>query len=214
MSEELEKVINTLADTSAGWVDRRDAADALGELAGKSLAALRKHADEGDVDVRAAVRRALEKLDVGAGAQRPPSAEKGAVSRPTLKELAQACEKKLKRAVKPQGNGFVVRVQTRKGRTQDVFIQPHTRPDGRELIRVSTQCGEADAETIAWAIRSNTELMYCAFSVHSVDTKEQLQLVNNFNPDQVTPDMVKDAVKEIAFYGDWLEQKLTGKDDH
>src|SRR5690606_32607169 len=108
---------------------------------------------------------------------------------------------------KAKGDGFVVRVQCRDGRTQDVLIAPHQRSDGRELIRVSTQCGEADADTIAWAIRSNAELMYCAFSVVSKGDEERLIIVNNFNPDEVTPTMVKDAVKEIAYYGDWLESK-------
>tara|TARA_R110001592_G_scaffold43707_1_gene141348 strand:- start:952 stop:1575 length:624 start_codon:yes stop_codon:yes gene_type:complete len=207
MLQDLKKIIDTLKDTSNGWVDRRDAADALGDIAGHAMAALRAHASESDVDVRTAVKRALAKV----GAVGTVSS---ATAPPTLAALAQACEKKLKRAVKAKGNGFVVRVQTKDGRTQDVLIAPHKRPDGRELIRVSTQCGEANSETIAWAIRSNAELMYCAFSVVTKGDKELLVIVNNFNPDEVTPTMVKDAVKEIAYYGDWLESKLSGKDDY
>jgi len=214
MQEELKKIIEALSDTSAGWVGRRDAADALGDLASRALAALREHAADGDVDVRAAVERALGKVGVSAGNRATAPSDQSAVRKPTLQELAQACEKKMKRAVKPYGKGYMVRVQTKGGRAQDVLIQPHTRPDGRELIRISTFCGEADADTIGWAIRSNAKLMYCAFSVHAHGDKEQLMLINNFNPDQVTPDMVRDAVKEIAFYGDWLEKKLTGKDEH
>lgn len=213
MMEELDKIIAGLSDKSNGWVDRRDAADALGEIASRSLKALHAHAGEDDVDVRSAVERALEKVGVSAGSVRAAPSEESAVRVPTIKELAQACEKKMKRAIKPHGDGYVVRVQTREGRTQDVLIEPVKRPDGRELIRVSTQCGEADADTIAWAIRSNAKLMYCAFSVHAHDDKELIMLVNNFTPDHVTPEQVKNSVKEIAFYGDWLEKKLTGEDN-
>lgn len=215
MLEELDKNIKTLDDTSAGWVTRRDAVEALGLAAKKSLAALKAHANEKDVDVRAAVVRAL--ADVGAsGGGAPPSA--GAPPKPvkatppTMKELAQACAKKGKRGIKPEGDGFIVRVQLKDDRVQYVQIARHKRGDGRELIRVSTECGGADAESIAWAIRSNGQFVYCAFCVEERGGKEHLTIVSNFDPNLVTPVMVKDAVKEIAFYGDWLEQKLTGED--
>jgi len=210
MLNDLKNIIEALDDDDAGWVGRRDAADALGEIAANALAALHAHADEKDVDVRTAVQKSLARAGVGSGGAAPtPTAV-----RPTLKELAQACEKKMKRAVKPQGAGFVVRVQTKAGRTQDVFIAPKKREDGRELLRVSTQCGVADDETLAWAIRRNSQLMYCAFSVEPHGDAEHLVIVKNFNPDYVTPAMVKDAVKEIAFYGDWLEKKLSGEDKY
>jgi hypothetical protein len=211
MMKDLDNIIEALADSSAGWVTRRDAAEALGEIAGKSLAALKAHAEESDVDVRTAVQRALG--DIGASGSAAP-VQQGSPKRAALKDLARACEKKMRRAVKAQGDGFLVRVQTKEGRTQDVLIQPHKRSDGRELVRVSTQCGEADADTIAWAIRSNAKLMYCTFCVHTHEGKEQLMILSNFNPEHVTPGMVKDAVKEIAHYGDWLEKKLTGEDKH
>jgi hypothetical protein len=214
MLEEIDKIISELSDTSNGWVDRRDAADNLGMIASKALMALHAHAEDGDVDVRTAVQAALEKVGVSAGTERAAPSEKSAVPVPTLKDLAQACEKKMKRAIKPHGDGYVVRVQTKEGRTQDVHITPVKRPDGRELIRVSTQCGEADADTIAWAIRSNAKLMHCAFCVHTHDDQEQIMLARSFTPDQVSTEMVKNTVKEMAFYGDWLEKKLTGEDSY
>jgi hypothetical protein len=212
MLDDLNNIVNALADSSAGWVARRDAAEALGQIAQTSLTALRSHKDEGDVDVRVAVERAL--ASIGAGASNvAATAARGASEEPTLKELAQACEKKLRRAIKPEDDGYLVRVQMKQGRTQDVIIQPHKRSDGREMIRASTQCGKPDAETIAWAIRSNDKLSYCAFSIHGEGEEERLVIVKNFDPARVTGEMVKDAVKEIAFYGDWMEKKLTGEDN-
>lgn len=212
MLKSLEKIIAALADTNSGWVARRDAAEVLGEIAKKSLAALKAHANEKDTDVRVAVDRALAQIAL------PPTSASGAPpaesAPPTMKELALACVKKPKRAVRREGNGFVVRSAMKEGRTQDVLIARFTRDDGRELIRVSTECGPADGETIAWAVRNNSQCMYCAFNVEARDGVDHLTILSNFDPKHVTPGMVRDAVKEMAYYGDWLEQKLTGGDAH
>jgi len=216
MYESLDKTIENLRDTSAGWVTRRDAAVALGEFAKRALATLHAHADEKDVDVRRGVEEALWAVDKPASsptAKRAPAAKPRKPSPPTMKELAQACIRKGKRAVKPDGNGFVVRTQSRDGRTQDVRIDRYKQSDTREMIRVSTTCGEANAETIDWAIRSNNKFMYCAFCLEERDGKDYLMIVSNFDPELATPELVKNAVKEIAYYGDWLEKKLTGEDN-
>ena len=213
-SKSFENTIKSLEDTSGGWVTRRDAAVALGEYAKRALAVLNAHVNEKDVDVRKGVEDALQAAGASAA---PPSGGRVAArparpAPPTMKELAQACIRKGKRAVKPDGDGFLVRVQTRDRRTQDVRIDRHKRPDTREMIRVSTDCGQADEDAIAWAIRSNSKFMYCAFCVEEREGADHITIVSNFDPDIVAPEMVKNAVKEIAYYGDWLEKKLTGED--
>lgn len=219
MLKALDKIIQALADTNSGWVGRRDAAEALGEIAKKSLAALNAHANEKDTDVRSAVERALAQAGAPAAAT-PPTASgpetdaPAAATPPTMKALALACVKKPKRAVRREGSGFVVRSAMKDGRTQDVTIARHTRDDGREMIRVSTLCGPADSESIAWALRTNSQFMFCAFHVDTRDGVDYLSLVSHFDPKHVTPAMVKDSVKEMAYYGDWVDQKLTGGDTH
>lgn len=213
MLNALDEIIAALNDTNAGWVARRDAAEALGELARKSLAALRARADEKDTDVRAAVERALATIavpDAPAGGD-GEGEERNAP--PTMKALALACVKKPKRAVRRDENGFTVRVQMKDDRTQDVQVVRYTRDDGRELIRITTDCGPADSETIGWAVRNNGQFMYCAFTVEEREGTEHLRIVKNFDMKHVTPGLVRDAVKEMAHYGDWMEKKLTGKDD-
>lgn len=212
MLNELENIITALADTNSGWVARRDAAEALGEIAKKSLAALQAHVSEKDTDVRSAVEKALAQVGTPAAATTgaPATAPAAAPTPPTMKELALACVKKPNRAVRREGTGFIVRVALKNERTQDVHIERHIRDDGRELIRVSTECGPADAESIAWAVRSNSQLMFCAFNVDEREGVDHLCLVRNFDPKHVTPAMVKDVVKEMAYYGDWLENKLGG----
>jgi hypothetical protein len=215
MFEEIEATIKTLNDSSAGWVNRRDAAVALGEYARRATAALHSRADEEDVDVRRGVEEALKSLGSPgppAPVGRAPSAATVKPAPPTMKELAQACHRKSRREVRPDGEGFVVRVRLKDDRTQEVRIARHKRPDGHQVIRVSTECGAADDKSIAWAIRSNDQFLYCAFCLVSREDGEHLSIVSNFDPDLVQPEMVKNAVKEIAYYGDWLEKKLSGED--
>lgn len=233
MYDALDKTIAELKDTSAGWVTRRDAALALGEFTRRALAALHEHANEKDVDVRMGVEAGLKAAGApaapgatsrragspGASSQRATSQGAASAPRPskpsptTMKELAQACIRKGKRTVKQDGDGFLVRVQMKGERTQDVRIDRYKEPDTREMIRVSTACGEADAESIAWAIRSNHKFLYCAFCVEERDGRDYLTIVSNFDPELATPALVKNAVKEIAYYGDWLEHKLSGEDN-
>lgn len=217
MFEELEATIKTLNDTSAGWVNRRDAAVTLGEYAKRAAAALHARAQEPDVDVRRGVDEALKLL----GSPLPPAPSGKAAapasarpSPPTMKELAQACARKSRREVRPDGDGFVVRVRLKDDRSQEVRIERHKRADGHEMIRVSTECGAADEKSIAWAIRSNDQFLYCAFCLEPRETGDHLTIVSNFDPELVQPEMVKNAVKEIAYYGDWLEKKLTGEDNY
>jgi len=212
MFKDLDLIVASLADANAGWVVRRDAAEALGEVARRSLASLQAHLQDADTDVRAAVEKAWR------GVTPPPPAEGGEStadpSPPSMKTLALACVKKPKRAVRRDENGFTVRVQMKDERAQDVQVTRLTREDGRDLIRIVTDCGPADGETISWAVRNSDQFMYCAFSVEERDGVEHLRIVKNFDMKHVTPGLVRDAVKEIAYYGDWLEKKLTGGDDH
>jgi len=214
MFEELDRTIASLKDTSAGWVTRRDAALALGEYAKRARAALEAQAGEKDVDVRKGIEDGLAMAGTSAA---PPASTTRAPERPsppTMKELAQACIRKGRRAVKPDGDGFLVRVQTKADRTQDVRIDRYKQEGTREMIRLSTVCADADDDSIAWAIRSNNKFIYCAFCVEERDGTDRIMIVSNFDPELVTPEMVKNAVKEIAHYGDWLERKLTGEDNY
>jgi hypothetical protein len=214
MIEDLNKTIAALADTRAGWVIRRDAAELLGELAKRSLTALKANVNEHDTDVRSAVEKALASVGNAGGGASESAGEAAAGTPPTMKALALACVKKPKRAVRREGTGFVVRSAMKEGRTQDVTISRFKREDGRELIRVYTECGPADPESIAWAVRNNNQCIYCAFNVEDRDGVDHLTIVAHFDPKHVTPGMVRDAVKEMAYYGDWLEQKLGGGDAH
>ena len=59
MVKDVKKAIANLANRKAGWVTRRDAAEALGAAVSEATTALRAHADDSDSDVQSAVKRAL-----------------------------------------------------------------------------------------------------------------------------------------------------------
>lgn len=205
MLKEIDKAASELADARSSWVNRRDAADVLGSAAERSIRALHSHRQDKDVDVRDATGRALGR--VGAAlAGMPP--QRGYA----LEELAQACVKPGERSVEPDADGFVVIVETGNGRRQRVSIRPL---DGRrgKLIVLTTRCGKATAECISWALRTNMDLALSALALAKEGEEDWLVLRSCYLPDEATPQEIKASVKELAFYGDWIERKLSGAED-
>jgi len=203
--KELEEAQAKLADSSAGWVTRRDAADLLGRIAQDAIRRLQQFAEDEDTDVRTAVQSALDALD-----QPPPMA----ASKPySLRTLAESCHKPPARTVHPDGPGYVVEVQLKERRNQWVYIMPCERKDKTPLIQIYTYCGEPTSQVGTWALRNNRKLIHCAFAVHRSDNGKHLILIENMDQRLATPQRVKASVKEMALYGDWLEKKVTGLDD-
>ncbi|HOZ46024.1 MAG TPA: hypothetical protein PLO37_09845 [Candidatus Hydrogenedentes bacterium] len=208
MLEELDKAAADLANKKAGWVFRRDAAELFGQAAAKSLAALRAHEDDADVDVRGAVARALGTASAGLTGI-APEASPTAYS---IKELARACEKPGKRTVEPSGEGYVVDVAVKGARTQKVYLMPDKGENGIETIRIFTVCGPPKPEALGWALRTNMKLALCGFAIMDWQGEEQLVLTDCYLAEHVSPKEIRAAVKEAAAYGDWIEHKLTGAD--
>jgi hypothetical protein len=200
----LDPLINALANTQAGWVTRRDAAEALGAAAQKACGALDKHREDADVDVRRAVQQAI------AAVHKPAPAEK--LSPPSLRELVEPLARPGRREVVQEADGYAITLQLKGERRQKILVQPVTRKDGKEIIRVFTWCGEATPEKYEWLLRSNTRLSYCAFTLLEEQGVLRVALVASLSRDRATTAKVKSAVKEMAFYGDWLEQQTSTAD--
>ncbi len=209
MSEQLKADIRNLTNRDAGWVDRRDAADSLGAAASQALAALHAHKDESDVDVQIAVRKALgiarSGLD-GIAAVKPDSGY-------ALKDLVKGLERPPKRIVTPSENGFLIDVTVGENRKQQIHVEHHEPKKGMQLVRVFTRCGAPKEDSYRWALQTNMDFAQCALALTEEDGQEMLWLVNNFLASHVTPQEIKMAVKEIAYYGDWIEKKMTGADE-
>ncbi len=209
MYEEIAQTAKILADADSGWVDRRDSAQKLGDIAAKALDALRQFGDELDVDVRRAVDEALGNASAALAGVEPVRQSKHY----TLEELARSCEREDNRVVAPHEDGFVVQVDLKSGRHQAVFIMPHTLRDGGELIRVFTKCGAPTDQSLEWALRANMKLSQGALAIDKKDGEKEFVLINCFLASETTPLEIKDAVKRIAFYGDWVETKLSDLDE-
>lgn len=206
MLEDLDRSISTLRNQSAGWATRKEIAHTLGEIARRALHALRELKDDQDHDVRNAVRSVLRQLPS------VDAAPEGAPHDFALEELAQHCAKPGSRTVFADGDGYRIVVRIGEGRSQSVYIQPAQKDDGSRLLRVYSPCGKPDASSAAWALRSNATLIGCAFAVENFDRFEHLIIVENFERDRVSPAEILVAVKQVAFYGDWLEQRLSDED--
>lgn len=209
MSQSLEKTISSLHDRDAGWVSRRDAAEALGKVAAEAVSALVAQKDEPDVDVRTAVRSALGWASAGLRSIKPVPQSRSY----TLEELANACAKEGRRKVEGKGDEYIVYVTTKEGRQQIVYITPDRRSDGLDLVRVYTRCGPAGADTMRWALENNLKLVHGALALSTADGREEFVIVNCLIAGEATPDGVLASVKEMAHYGDWMEQKLAGRDE-
>lgn len=202
MLQELERNIAALKDSSTAWIARRDAADFLGEVARRALTALKAFKTDGDTDVRSAVLKALEEAGVR-------TAE---ASSYTLDQLAAGCAKVNERRVAVHGTGYVVEVRLANGRHQLVYLLPETRKEGEPVVRLITYCGKPSEEAYEWALQANMKFLHGALALEGEDDKARLVLTEMLALEAATPEQVKRSVKELAFYGDWMEQRLTGMD--
>jgi hypothetical protein len=201
----LEKAAAELANGRAGWVIRRDAAEELGKVAEFALRTLLARRQEPDVDVKSAVDRALSRVSA-ALAGVPP---KGGYS---LEELAGACAKPSERVVTRDGDAFTVEVAMKDGRRQRIRVERADRGRGA-IVFLSTECGAVAPDALAWALRANADLSLSALALCKEGGDDRLVLRASYVASEATPLEIKAAVKEMAFYGDWIEQKLMGSDD-
>jgi hypothetical protein len=209
--EMLQEALGALNDSTQPYVYRRDAAEMLGRAAAHAASALKRHENETDPDVRMAVERGLGEAQAALRGVTPRPLEKEAHS---LEQLARACEKKDKRVVTPHGDGFAIDVVVNDSRRQRVVLLNAAAQDGSRLVRVFTTCGPPTEKMFKWALRTNLQFVHGALALTEEEGREQLVMTCNFPADEVGPDEVKAAVKEVAFYGDWIERKLTREDVH
>lgn len=210
MFKKIDAVARTLSDSDAGWVHRRDAAETLGKLASRALEVLKAHEGDSDRDVNDEIKRALGNATAALQGIEPVPQ----VRAYTLAELVEGLEKPGSRAVSAKGDGFQVTVELREDRSQVLHIEPYGRADGIDCVRVLTHCGPASDSTIRWALRNNMNMVQCAVATIEEEGGLKLVVVNSFLDGHITPGEMKACVKEIAYYGDWMENKLTGLDEH
>ena len=115
--------------------------------------------------------------------------------------------------VEQDGDAFIVKVIMKDGRHQSVHVRQFKRADGIALIQVYTVCGKADEKSYGWALRANMKLIQGAIAIASQGDDERFVLSTCFLANEVTRQEIKAAVKETAFYGDWIEQKVSGQDE-
>lgn len=212
MADWMERQAATLADAKAGWVTRRDAAEALGKVASRALEILHKHRDEPDVDVRSAIDKALAQATAELHGGALKSAAPAQPATAPLETLAQKLAKEGSRAVTPEGAGFLVHLKLRDGRAQDVHIASFTGKDGAAWARVSSLCGPYAEKAALWSLRANLDLSYCAIAVEDVEGAPRLLFRAALPLEGLTFEALKTCVKEAAYSADWMEKKLTGED--
>ncbi len=206
MADDLDRAITQLSNRDGTWVARRDAADFLGKVAARARTALSQFAQDADTDVRGAVAKAL-----GDAAWRDAGRDSPAAQL-TLEELVRAVERTGKRAARPVDGGFEVAVTLKNGRTQKVLVTRGTSEAGAETIRVRSRCGLADPKSTGWALRSNDRLPHCSIAIVEDGGQEWFEIGHSLRAQKATPDELRACIKEVAFYADWAEARLSKQD--
>jgi hypothetical protein len=209
MAGPLDQFIKKLGDKNAGWVNRRDAAQGLGAIAARAVQVLKTFEKDPDTDVRMTVSHALGVARAGLEGIAP-----AAGTGYTMDDFSREISKPPSRVVEKDGKGLSVVVTLPSNNTQRILIQSHEGVSRQKLIRVFTRCGKPRDGSYDWALKTNMNTAQCALALADEEGEEMLLLINHFLADEVTPSEIKSAVKEIAFYGDWIEQKMTGQDQH
>ena len=207
MESSVSKFVEALNNPQNGWVIRRDAAERLGRAALESITALSSHLKDKDMDVVIAIEACLEPLHVVL--QTRDKTRKHY----SFRDLAEGCQKKNSREVETHEKGYMITVTLPKKRRQRVYIMRYKSKDGRDMVRVFTMCGRANKDYEHLALQLNRKFSHAALALQKWKDEDYLVLVNNILRQEATPDMIKRCVKEMAYYGDWLEEKIEGTDE-
>ncbi|MFA7692387.1 MAG: hypothetical protein GX117_11065 [Candidatus Hydrogenedentes bacterium] len=203
MTKSIEELIQELGDKSAGWATRRNAAELLGKHAHRIVSELLFYKNDSDMDVKMEVERSITPLSLLLSDQSISDKQY------TLRELALACEKRQARHVETYQKGFVVTLRGQDGESQRVYINSVKSSDIPDSFRIFMLCGEITEENYPFIMTANSKLVHASFSIISFEGNKQLALVINIPVTDATPNLVKRSVKEIAYYGSWMEKKLS-----
>lgn len=210
MLDELEKTIQTLASSRSGWVSRRDAAENLGKAATLAYRMLAQYADEPDVDVQRAVYKALEDIRL---AVRDNTVTEVPARSITLADLVNALDKPGKRTVQTHDSGYRITIALPDSREQTVYVSSFKDQEGVEHVRLVSPCSSVTPDVVAKALRANFNMTCGALAITDLDGEPRLALVRLLPCAEATPREFKSIVKQIGFYADWLEKRLTHGSD-
>lgn len=208
MPDDIDRALAQLGQREGTWVARRDAADFLGKVAARAREGLARYAQDPDTDVRSAVARALGDASWRDAGRDSKNAHL------TLEELVRAIERPGKRSARPIDGGFEIVVTLKNGRTQKVFVTRGNSEAGAETIRVRSRCGTAEAGALEWALRTNDRLPHCSFAITEEGGAKFLEIGHSLREQKATADELRACVKEVAFYADWAEGRLSKEDTH
>ncbi len=207
MDGSIKEMVRVLKDLNAGGVARRDAAGALGKIVLESVSALSSHVKDKDMDVQVVVEKCMDQLH-----GLLETCEKNQ-NNYTLRALVEACEKKGEREVEEYENGYRITASLPNGRSQRLYVMRCKSNSGRDVVRILTMCGKSNKDYEHWALNLNRKLSYATFALQKWNNSEYIALVNNLTQQEATPAKVKRCVKEMAQYGDWIEEKMQGTDE-
>ncbi|MHC4600545.1 MAG: HEAT repeat domain-containing protein [Planctomycetota bacterium] len=212
----VEPLVRALGDVHAEV--RREAARTLASIGDeRALDALRKAGKDADARVAKAAREAVKTVESRTAPPPPPkpaASDAGDDRPPDRTALLRAALQGVDGSIAERKYGFKITVELVDGRKQYVrVVTDRSDPDGDPLLLFFTLCCEADPERYAWALKANARLPLGALAIREVGGREQLILMETFLEDHASVDEIRKAVLTLAEKGDYIENRITGKDN-
>jgi len=128
-------------------------------------------------------------------------------------ELVRQALEGLAREVQQAGEVFVARIPRGDQRYQTVNINPSDKDrDGNAVVTIDTICGPASKGHHEWALRQNLELPFGAIALRNVADIPHFVIVHRLIRQTADPLAVREAVENIARWGDAIEKALCEQD--
>ena len=216
----VQRLIETLDDPAR----KDEAAEALREITGQPLGAVRQAWAEW---ARTGV---APKPQVGEpGPLPPPTAQPSAEAAPqpsaqpqptppaeplSDEAIVQAIVADANIDVRQHSGGYVLTVPLEGGRRQRVTISFNAKDlEEESLVVVYTECAPADPKNFEWALRQNLRMSFGAIAIRDRSGQPTFVMVNTHPRSTLDPEELRKSVLLLASKGDKLEAALTQTDE-
>ena len=112
------------------------------------------------------------------------------------------------------GDRYLVRINFRDGRKQDVAVEPSKPAAAEKLLSISSVCGPAVSSYYEEALRLNSVMAHGRITICDIAGQPMFCATNTYPRETADPEEVRRSVLELAHQADAIERLLTNQDRH
>lgn len=114
--------------------------------------------------------------------------------------------------IRPEQDGFAMRVQLTNGRQQTVLVRESEHAMAEQLLVISSVCGMARSEYYERALRLNGEMLHGGVSITQTAEGPMFRISDTYPRTTVDAEEIRRSAHEIAVRADAFEQWLSTED--